>query len=93
MTLPLAIDLICCPGAPKKSTPFFSEAGLNAFKEVYSKKTLKNTKKVISNQNYKKWGWPTDGQPINAFNPASEKKGVDFFKCFWSFNFYWVTKN
>ena len=52
--------------------------GPKAFKEVYSKKTLKNTKKVISNQNYKKWGWPTDGQPINAFNPASEKKGVDF---------------
>jgi lipoprotein NlpD len=52
--------------------------GPKAFKEVYSKKTLKNTKKAISNQNYKKWGWPTDGQPINAFNPASEKKGVDF---------------
>ena len=52
--------------------------GPKAYKEVYSKKTLKDTKKVISNQNYKKWGWPTDGQPINAFNPASEKKGVDF---------------
>ena len=52
--------------------------GPKAYKEVYSKKTLKNTKKVISNQNYKKWGWPTDGQPINAFNPSSEKKGVDF---------------
>ena len=52
--------------------------GPKAYKEVYSKKTLKDTKKVISNQNYKKWGWPTDGQPINAFNPTSEKKGVDF---------------
>tara|TARA_B100001173_G_C15979391_1_gene543800 strand:+ start:320 stop:1186 length:867 start_codon:yes stop_codon:yes gene_type:complete len=52
--------------------------GPKAFKEVYSKKTLKKTKKVISNQNYKKWGWPTDGQPINSFNPSSEKKGVDF---------------
>ena len=52
--------------------------GPKAYKEVYSKKTLRNTKKAISNQNYKKWEWPTDGQPINAFNPASEKKGVDF---------------
>ena len=52
--------------------------GPKAFKEVYSKKMLKDTKKVISNQNYNKWGWPTDGQPINAFNPSSEKKGVDF---------------
>ena len=52
--------------------------GPKAYKEVYSKKMLRNTKKAISNQNYKKWEWPTDGQPINAFNPASEKKGVDF---------------
>ena len=52
--------------------------GPKAFKEVYSKKTFKETRKVVANQNYKKWGWPTDGQPINAFNPSSEKKGVDF---------------
>ena len=52
--------------------------GPKAYKKVYSKKMLRNTKKAISNQNYKKWEWPTDGQPINAFNPASEKKGVDF---------------
>ena len=52
--------------------------GPKAYKEVYSKKTFKETRKVVSNQNYKKWGWPTDGQPINAFNPSSEKKGVDF---------------
>ena len=51
--------------------------GPKAYKKVYSNKAYKKTKEVISNQNYRKWGWPTDGQPINAFDPASKKKGVD----------------
>jgi len=48
-------------------------------REVYSKKSIKKSKKLsdLKAKNKKKWEWPTDGELTSPFNQAAEKKGIE----------------
>ncbi|MDB4040191.1 peptidoglycan DD-metalloendopeptidase family protein [Methylophilaceae bacterium] len=48
-------------------------------REVYSKKSIKKTKKLsdLKAKNQKKWQWPTDGELTSSFNNAADKKGIE----------------
>ncbi len=52
-----------------------------AMREVYSKKSIKRAKQLISKKDKisKEWGWPTNTNPENSFNALSDKKGIEFF--------------
>ena len=48
-------------------------------REVYSKKSIKKSKKLsdLKAKNKKKWQWPTDGELTSPFNQAADKKGIE----------------
>jgi lipoprotein NlpD len=48
-------------------------------REVYSKKSLKKSKKLsdLKTKNKKKWEWPTDGELTSPFSQAADKKGIE----------------
>ena len=48
-------------------------------REVYSKKSIKKSKKLsdLKAKNKKKWEWPTDGELTSPFNQAADKKGIE----------------
>ena len=48
-------------------------------REVYSRKSLKKSKKLsdLKQKNKKKWEWPTDGEVTSPFNQAADKKGIE----------------
>ena len=48
-------------------------------REVYSKKSIKKSKKLsaLKAKNKKNWEWPTDGKLTSSFNQAADKKGIE----------------
>ena len=48
-------------------------------REVYSKKSIKKSKKLsdLKKKKKKKWQWPTDGELTSPFNQAADKKGIE----------------
>ena len=48
-------------------------------REVYSKKSIKKSKKLsaLKAKNKKNWEWPTDGKLTSSFNQATDKKGIE----------------
>jgi len=48
-------------------------------REIYSKKSLKKSKKLsdLKTKNKKKWEWPTDGELTSPFSQAADKKGIE----------------
>ena len=48
-------------------------------REVYSKKSIKKSKKLsdLKIKNKKKWEWPTNGELTSQFNQAADKKSIE----------------